>query len=165
MSGDDKIDEQSKTEIAKELNGIEDRAAGYRCPPAEHKFKKGVSGNPRGRPHKVERAFTPRQIRRDILSVAEAPMTIRTEKGKKKTTVVQVVFLRLVARALAGHGPSIRLVLKPHAEKIKEHCEIHDDKFKILEVSEMLLSENPGSGIHPEIRAQMNRYRKATRIP
>lgn len=51
---------------------------------ANHRFQKGVSGNPRGRPRKIERSYTLRQQRRDVLRIAESPTTIRTAKSKTK---------------------------------------------------------------------------------
>ena len=45
--------------------------AGYGRPPIDGRFKKGTSGNPRGRPPKIERSLTPRQMRRDFLRIAK----------------------------------------------------------------------------------------------
>lgn len=104
---------------------------------ADHRFKKGVSGNPRGRPRKVERSFTPRQHRRDILRIAEATMTIRTEKSKKKVSVIEAVIRLTVARALTGHGPSMNRVVNWYLDAINEHNEVHEKRFSILEGQEV----------------------------
>jgi len=46
---------------------------GYKNPPVQHQFKSKTSGNPRGRPPKIERSFTERQWYRDVLAVTERP--------------------------------------------------------------------------------------------
>jgi hypothetical protein len=76
-----------------------DSGVGYGRPPEEHRFKKGTSGNPRGRPRKTHSET-------DILSMmlAEAfrPVPV-TEKGKaRRMPVMQVVFRNDLARAAKG---------------------------------------------------------------
>lgn len=98
---------------------------GYGRPPIEHRFGKGKSGNPKGRPREPKRLFAPRQVRRDILSITEAPVTLQTSDGE--ITVPTVVAVLMVARkkALSGHGPSIRLLLDRHNLAILDHWDIH----------------------------------------
>jgi hypothetical protein len=102
-----------------------------------HRFQKGVSGNPRGRPRKVERSFTPRQQRRDVLRIAESQTTIRTVKSKKKVPIIEAIIRVTAAKALAGHGPSISRMMKWYSDAIDKHTEAHADKFDFLESTEV----------------------------
>ena len=76
---------------------------GYGHPPKDHRWQKGcASPNPRGRPRKQERSLTPRQRRRDFLSISESLTTIKTETGTKQVTTREACFLRLRIKALSG---------------------------------------------------------------
>lgn len=69
---------------------------GYRRPPTESQFKKGVSGNPRGRPKGSSNFKT-------LLERELAQKIVVTENGKKKSlTRLQAVVKRLVAGGLQG---------------------------------------------------------------
>ena len=120
-----------------------EKPVGYKHPPVAHQFKKGASGNPRGRPRKVERSYTPRQSRRDILRIGNTPTVIKTEKGIKKITLFEAVLLRAASKALAGHGPSIRYFLKEYSEAQHEHNVVHRRYFERLENLELEFVLNP----------------------
>jgi hypothetical protein len=84
-----------------------DYAVGYGKPPVHTRFRKGQSGNPRGRPRngEIERA------RRIVLEEAYRKVSVR--EGDK---VVEISALRAVMRshlrdALKGNGPNQRAVL------------------------------------------------------
>jgi hypothetical protein len=136
---------------------------GYGNPPVASKWQKGTSGNPAGRPRKRERSFTPRQLRRDILCIAESATTIKTDKGVRKMAAIEAIVLRAISKALAGHGPSIRLVIKWYSEAVRDHAAVHDGKFKILEDLERAVVFDPPAGRTEWARKTMNGMRKATR--
>ena len=79
---------------------------GYGKPPKHSRFKKGQSGNPRGRP---KRHQTPHALLQEALS---APITIR--EGEQMRTINQrtALFKALVAKAIKGDMRAASLVLK-----------------------------------------------------
>lgn len=137
---------------------------GYKHPPVEHQYKKGQTGNGKGRPPKAGRAYLPRQLVRDILAVTEAEMTIRTGKGVKKISTIEALLLRMRQKALDGHGPSLRFLYKLHAEAIAEHNGRFVSEFEFLEMVEDEAVKKP---VPPEnerfMQNYLNNLRKSTR--
>jgi hypothetical protein len=102
----------------------DDSAVGYRRPPVHSRFKKGQSGNPRGRPKKVL------DFMEDAAEILGGTVTGQA-KGKSITLpTVQAVFRTVCRRALKGDSQALRrvielmLTLEPaardKAEKAKE---------------------------------------------
>lgn len=107
---------------------------GYKQPPVEHRFVKGRSGNPSGRPPKQERSITLRQARRDLLGMLEAPIPISIDGKRKMVTGIEAIHLRLLRSAMAGHGPSLRFLYREHQKAVREHMD--DGDFSFLEMAE-----------------------------
>jgi hypothetical protein len=78
---------------------------GYRKPPRHSQFRKGLSGNFRGRP-KGAKNFT---------TVAEEallePVIISQDGRRKRTTKMEVIFKQLVNKAAKGDHRSIQLLI------------------------------------------------------
>ena len=69
---------------------------GYRRPPASGKFKKGSSGNPKGRPKGARNFLT-------LLEQELAQKIVVSENGRRKTiTRLQAMVKRMVAGAMQG---------------------------------------------------------------
>jgi hypothetical protein len=83
-----------------------DYEVGYGKPPQHTRFRKGQSGNPRGRPRGVKTAGT---LLREILY---RKVTITEDGRHKQTTVIEAFFLRQVQAALKGDARASDRVLK-----------------------------------------------------
>jgi hypothetical protein len=83
----------------------EDDKVGYRRPPIQSRFKKGRSGNPRGRQKGV------RNFPADVKHALETPVTIN-DKGKvKQVSTQEAVILRLREGALKGDARALECLL------------------------------------------------------
>ena len=73
---------------------------GYKQPPASHRFKKGLSGNPKGRPKTLETPYTALQkvLKRKV------PVT-----GGGQIAIQDALLLRLRDLALAGDRRAVAL--------------------------------------------------------
>ncbi len=78
-----------------------DYEVGYGKPPKEGRFKKGQSGNPKGRP-KGHRNF-----KTDLLDTLKAPVQLK-DKGRPRTvSTQQAALLRLREKALGGDARAL----------------------------------------------------------
>ena len=89
------------------------RKVGYRKPPAEHQFKKGVSGNPKGRPkEKPVGAGEPSCGVFDIVLKELGRQIKVTESGKRrKMTVLQAMVRGACNKGLQGDLKAISLLM------------------------------------------------------
>jgi hypothetical protein len=105
ISGDPAMNDGStKYPIA---NAPRDYAVGYGRPPAHNGFRKGVSGNPRGRPRGMTAA------RAETLALKEAYRLVTVREGDKvmRLPVIQAVLRSQLALAVKGNGPAQRAVI------------------------------------------------------
>ena len=84
------------------MNDDETYLVGFGRPPRRTQFKKGKSGNPRGRPKGALNLAT-------VLARTLREKVVINENGKRKTvTKLEVAISQLVAKATSGDGHAIR---------------------------------------------------------
>lgn len=88
---------------------------GYATPPAATRFRKGQSGNPRGRP-KGSRSTVPYE------AVLGQPVTIREGGEERMVTAAEAFLLHISKKGLAGDGAAGRAALVAIEEARAARC-------------------------------------------
>lgn len=83
----------------------EDGPVGYKRPPSHSRFRKGQSGNPRGR----RRGSGVRSAAEKVL---DRKVTVTVDGKRQKLPITEALMLQLTQKALAGDSKAIRDVLK-----------------------------------------------------
>jgi len=108
----------------------EDEEVGYKKPPKEHQFKRGQSGNPKGRPKK------PKTLTEALKRELEAEIPV-TEHGKTyRITKVQALVKTLMHRSLQGDTAMMRMLLN----QLKD-MKSPDPEFEALPEDEDILKD------------------------
>ena len=79
---------------------------GYGKPPKKHQFKKGVSGNPRGRP-KGKQSFAAL-----FKKLENEKITVQINGKTEKLTIEQAILKRVMIDSVVGKSSSARLYLE-----------------------------------------------------
>jgi hypothetical protein len=97
----------------------EDDEVGYGKPPKSGQFKKGVSGNPSGRPKKAP------DFNSQLLRELNSKLTI-SENGKRRVIKKsEAVTKQLVNKALSGNLPATRLLVPYFLQALEKEAEEH----------------------------------------
>jgi hypothetical protein len=88
---------------------------GFKRPPEDTRFKKGQSGNPKGRPKRTALEGGSKRARNLILDEAERPITIREGDETKQMPAVQVVLRAAIKSAANGNAYAQKHVIERFA--------------------------------------------------
>lgn len=72
---------------------------GYGNPPKEHQFKKGQSGNPKGRPRKSE---TNRSLGQRIAAIVGRKMVVTIGKENETVDLIDAMLLKYAQKGVSG---------------------------------------------------------------
>jgi hypothetical protein len=91
-----------------------DYDVGYRRPPKHTQFKKGQSGNPKGRPKGAK------NLRTIVNGVLDKPIKVHEEGEARSVTRFEALFISMYARAMKGDNRAAELILraKERAEQL-----------------------------------------------
>ena len=109
-----------------------DDKVGYGKPPKQHQFKKGKSGNPKGRPKGV------RNFETELKDVVNSKVTIHRDGRKQSISVKHAALWKLTEKSLSGNIPALRTLvylMRTYDEKTIESVasELSSEDASILE--------------------------------
>ena len=84
---------------------------GYKKPPHSTRFKKGVSGNPGGRPSAKRNLSKKLSVKATFLDVLAKPVKVNIGGKTLNINGIEAAFLQLRAKALAGDYRALRLLI------------------------------------------------------
>ncbi|MGA0570045.1 DUF5681 domain-containing protein [Variovorax sp. VNK109] len=107
-------------------------AIGYKSPPKATQFRKGTSGNPRGRPKGSKNFMT---LLEQELS---EPIVVNEDGRRKKVTRMQAMVKRMVAGALQGDQKSLLTLIEVmrktgQLQQAEQPTALPDDYQEILD--------------------------------
>jgi Family of unknown function (DUF5681) len=97
----------------------EDYEVGYRKPPKSSQFKKGVSGNPLGRPKKAS------DFGSELIRELNSKLTINENGQQKIIKKYEGVTKQLVNKALSGNLMATRLLVPYYQQALEKAAEEH----------------------------------------
>jgi hypothetical protein len=101
-------------------------------PPKDTRFKKGKSGNPRGRPRKPRQGITPTQLRRDILRVMELPVPVKVGNKEVILTVREATIYSLAKRAISAEKVAyVKLWVQLQQQVARDNVFLHPELLSI----------------------------------
>lgn len=138
----DEVVEQTKKEI---LSG-----AGYRRPPREHQFKKGKSGNPKGRPKNSALPPSDRSANALALKEADRLIAIREDGETHRITAIDAVQRAQYVSALKGSAYSQKHIIERYDRAEREQRQEKRDRTEFwsanIDASHKLLAEAKRKG-------------------
>lgn len=112
----------------------DDDRVGYRRPPKHTRFKKGQSGNPRGRPVKRPSADTPGEIGRVVREVSR--MKVRGPQGEE-VPMLKAQMMALANAGLKGKASAIKLFAELLALALEDNVARHPE-LKLIDEADLV---------------------------
>jgi hypothetical protein len=106
--------------------------AGYKNPPKHAQFKRGKSGNPKGR------AKGSKNLETIVREEGTKKVTVNGPKGQRIVTITQAIVMQMAAKAARGDRQSQRDFLAMYA-KCEETWAARDDESAILQSDQLVL--------------------------
>jgi hypothetical protein len=99
----------------------DDRDSGKNPRHSNGRYRKGHSGNRKGRPPKARRVFTDRQLRADVLNAMEEETTITVNGKQRKVPRIVVIYQQLVRKGAAGDVRCMFKAIDLRQQLVGEH--------------------------------------------
>src|SRR4051794_10550547 len=132
------------------------REVGYRKPPAASRFKKGQSGNPKGRP-KGRKSGPPYD------AVLGQLVTIREDGVERRVTAAEAFLLHVTKRGLEGDGAAARSAVEAIA-KARASRSVTDDDLRVI-VRSFVRPGSVNRALEPlRMARKLDRYRRTARM-
>ncbi|CAA2105375.1 hypothetical protein MBUL_03161 [Methylobacterium bullatum] len=109
---------------------------GYGKPPADHRFRKGQSGNPRGRPRGYSAPLGRRDLLDALTQAGREPIAITKDGRTIQTTQIEALAQQLTRKALQGDMRAAKLLfdtIKALAPKTEPDGMSHEEWLEVLD--------------------------------
>lgn len=125
-SNEEEIEATDET-ISNKEKTTENCEVGYGKPPKSTQFKKGVSGNPSGRPKR------PLDFNRVLLRIARAHITISDSGRPVRITKLEGIAMQVTNKALTGNNSSVKNFISFYQQALEEETSSAAQQAKDLE--------------------------------
>ena len=106
---------------------------GYKPPPIEHRFPKGRSGNPKGRPKKVTKTSESTSTNSIFLKQVERIVTVREGETIREAPAIEAVIQSQVASACKGNALAQKDIINRHERATAEQRKIIEAEIEAWE--------------------------------
>ena len=137
---------------------------GYGKPPPDTRWKPGQSGNPKGRPKKIERSVTERQVLRDFVGAIEREVTITIDGKRKRMPFIAAIYEQGALQAAKGRYKFFAKIVDMHIKAAQLSAALNPKLLRLLEgIEHDLVETGDGKLFPPEFIDEVNRLRRKTR--
>lgn len=110
-----------------------ERKVGYKNPPKNTQFKKGQSGNPKGRPKKsLKQGIAQEDLIKMILDDAKEPVTITANGKTQEMSSLAAMIKAMKLQAIAGKKGAAKEYLRLVQEAQEKHQEIFENNMQAV---------------------------------